>query len=303
MSLNFEGKVGIITGAGGGLGRSHALELARRGAKIVVNDLGGEVDGTGGSSEAAEAVVAEITAAGGEAISDGASVTDESGVKNLVAKAMDAFGRVDLLVNNAGILRDKSFAKMEIEDFRAVVEVHLMGSVLCSKAVWPIMKEQQYGRIVMTTSVTGLYGNFGQTNYGAAKAALMGFMRSLKEEGQKDNIRVNTIAPIALTRMTAPLMGEAATDMFPPELVTPAVVFLLSEDAPTGVVLSSGGGVVARPIMVETEGLFLGTDLTAEDVADNFDAISSMDKIVPLVNGAGQGAKNAEAIQKGLAGK
>ena len=302
MSISFEGKVAIVTGAGGGLGRSHALELARRGAKVVVNDLGGSLDGTGGSSEAAEAVVAEIKAAGGEAISDGCSVTDEAGVANMVQRAVDTFGSVHLLINNAGILRDKSFAKMTIEDFRAVLEVHLMGTVICTKAVWPIMREQQYGRIVNTTSVTGLYGNFGQTNYGAAKLGIIGFQHSLKEEGRKDNIHVNTIAPIAATRMTIPLMGEESVDMFKPEQVSPAVMFLLSEDGPTGAILSAGGGIVARPIMVETESKFIGRDLTAEDVAANFDAVSDLSTAVPLENGGAQGAKNGAAIQKGVAG-
>ena len=301
MTISFEGKVAIVTGAGGGLGRSHALELARRGAKVVINDLGGSVDGSGGSSEAAEAVVAEIKAMGGEAISDGCSVTDEAGVANMVQRTMDTFGRIDVLINNAGILRDKSFAKMSIEDFKAVLDVHLMGTVICSKAVWAIMKEQQYGRIVVTTSVTGLYGNFGQTNYGAAKLGIIGFQHSLKEEGRKDNIRVNTIAPIAATRMTIPLMGEGSVDVYKPEQVTAAVLFLASEDAPTGAILSAGGGIVARPIMVETESKFIGRDLTAEDVAANFDAISDLSTAVPLENGGEQGAKNGVAIQAGMA--
>jgi len=271
MSISFEGKVAIVTGAGGGLGRSHSLELARRGAKVVVNDLGGSLDGTGGSSEAAEAVVAEIKAAGGEAISDGCSVSDEAGVANMVKRAMDTFGRIDILINNAGILRDKSFAK--------------------------IMKEQQYGRIVNTTSVTGLYGNFGQTNYGAAKLGIIGFQHSLKEEGRKDNIHVNTIAPIAATRMTIPLMGEGSVDMYKPEQVTAAVLFLASEDGPTGTILSAGGGIVARPIMVETESKFIGRDLTAEDIAANFDSISDLSTAKPLENGNEQGAKNGVAIR------
>ncbi|TDI60348.1 MAG: SDR family NAD(P)-dependent oxidoreductase [Alphaproteobacteria bacterium] len=301
MTISFEGKVAIVTGAGGGLGRSHALELARRGAKVVVNDLGGTLDGTGGSSDAAEAVVAEIKALGGDAISDGCSVTDEAGVANMVQRTMDTFGRIDVLINNAGILRDKSFAKMTMDDFRAVLDVHLMGTVICSKAVWAIMKEQQYGRIVVTTSVTGLYGNFGQTNYGAAKLGIIGFQHSLKEEGRKDNIRVNTIAPIAATRMTIPLMGEGSVDMYKPEQVTAAVMFLASEDAPTGAILSAGGGIVARPIMVETESKFIGRDLTAEDVAANFDAISDLSTALPLENGGAQGAKNGAAIQAGMA--
>ena len=202
MTIRFDGKVAIVTGAGGGLGRAHALEFARRGAKVVVNDLGGAVDGSGGNSQAAEAVVTEIKAAGGTAIANGASVTDDAGVAHLVKQTIDAFGRIDILIANAGILRDKSFAKMEIKDFEAVMTVHLMGTVKPAKAVWQIMRDQQYGRIVVTTSSTGLYGNFGQTNYGAAKLVLVGFMNTLKLEGAKDNIKVNAISPVAATRMT-----------------------------------------------------------------------------------------------------
>src|SRR5262245_6003289 len=196
MGIDFTGKVAIVTGAGGGLGRTHALELAKRGAKVVVNDLGGAMDGTGGSSAAAEKVVAEIKAAGGTAIANGSSVTDKKGVENLVKQTVEAFGRIDILINNAGILRDKSFKKMELEDFQLVIDVHLMGSVYCTKAVWPIMNEQNYGRIVMTTSPSGLFGNFGQTNYGAAKLGVVGFMNTLKIEGAKTNVKINAIAPV-----------------------------------------------------------------------------------------------------------
>ena len=202
MTIRFNGKVVIVTGAGGGLGKQHALDFAKRGAKVVVNDLGGSVDGSGGNSAAADAVVAEIVAAGGEAIANGASVTDDAGVAHLVKQTMDAWGRIDVLIANAGILRDKSFSKMEIKDFDAVMAVHLMGTVKPVKAIWEIMKAQKYGRIVVTTSSTGLYGNFGQTNYGAAKLSLVGFMNTLKIEGQKDNIKVNAISPVAATRMT-----------------------------------------------------------------------------------------------------
>jgi NAD(P)-dependent dehydrogenase (short-subunit alcohol dehydrogenase family) len=234
MAIRFDGTVAIVTGAGGGLGRAHALELAHRGAKVVVNDLGGAVDGTGGSSEAAEKVVAEIKAAGGEAIANGSSVTDDAGVANMVKQTMDAFGRIDILIANAGILRDKSFAKMELKDFDAVMAVHVMGSVKPAKAVWQIMRDQQYGRIVVTTSSTGLYGNFGQSNYGTAKLGLIGFMNTLKLEGAKDNIRVNAICPVAATRMTENLMPPETLALLKPEFVTPAVVYLVSEDAPTG---------------------------------------------------------------------
>jgi len=231
MAIRFDGKVAIVTGAGGGLGRAHALELAKRGAKVVVNDLGGAIDGTGGNSAAAEAVVAEIKAAGGTAIANGASVTDDAGVAHLVKQSIDAFGRIDVLIANAGILRDKSFSKMELKDFDAVMAVHLMGTVKPCKAIWQIMRDQQYGRIVVTTSSTGLYGNFGQTNYGAAKASLVGFMNSLKLEGAKDNIKVNAVCPVAGTRMTENLMPPNVLEMLKPEYVTPGVVFLASDGA------------------------------------------------------------------------
>ena len=208
MSIDFKGKVAIVTGAGGGLGRTHALELAKRGAKVVVNDLGGAMDGSGGSSEAANKVVDEIKAAGGEAIANGSSVSDKKGVENMVKETVNAFGRIDILINNAGILRDKSFKKMTLEDFELVINVHLLGSAYCTAAVWPIMSEQNYGRIVMTTSPSGLFGNFGQANYGAAKMGVVGFMNTLKIEGQKNNIRVNAIAPVAATRMTENLIPE-----------------------------------------------------------------------------------------------
>lgn len=292
MSLRFDGKVAIITGSGGGLGRAHALELARRGARLVINDLGAAVDGSGGSSEAAEKVVAEIKDMGGEAIANGSSVTDDKGVENLAGQTMDAFGRADILINNAGILRDKSFAKMEIEDFRFVVDVHLMGAVKVTRAFWPIMKEQQYGRILMTTSSTGLYGNFGQTNYGAAKLGQVGFMNTLKIEGQKDNIKVNTICPVAATRMTEDLMPEEALDMLKPEFVTPGVICLVAEDAPTGYILSAGAGVFAHAKIVETEGVYLGREgLTAEKVLEAWDRISDDSKARAYFQGGEQTLK------------
>src|SRR5512147_333839 len=224
MGLDFTGRVAIVTGAGGGLGREHALLLAKRGAKVVVNDLGGARDGSGHSLTAAEAVVAEIRAAGGEAIANGASVTDYEAVQAMVQQAIDTWGRVDILVNNAGILRDKTFAKMELADFRLVLDVHLMGAVHCTKAVWPVMTAQKYGRIVMTTSSSGLYGNFGQSNYGAAKLALVGLMQTLALEGAKNDIRVNCLAPTAATRMTAGMMSDASLDALDPALVSPALL-------------------------------------------------------------------------------
>ena len=281
MSISFEGQVAIVTGAGGGLGRSHALELARRGAKVVVNDLGGAMDGTGGSSEAAEKVVSEIKESGGEAISNGGSVSDRNGAKSMVDDAMEAWGRVDVLINNAGILRDKSFSKIDLDDFQVVVDVHLMGAVYCTHAVWPIMREQNYGRILMTTSPTGLYGNFGQTNYGAAKLAQVGFMNSLKIEGAKNNIHTNTIAPIAATRMTESLIPEAVHSRLAPESVTPAALFLVSEEAPNGVIMQAEGGRFSVASIVENTGAQLGVDATPEDIASNYDMISDLEGAKP----------------------
>jgi NAD(P)-dependent dehydrogenase (short-subunit alcohol dehydrogenase family) len=276
MSLNFQGKVAIVTGAGGGLGRTYALELAKRGAKVVVNDLGGAMDGSGGSSEAAQKVVAEIKAGGGEAIANGSSVSDRKGVENLVKQTVEAFGRIDILVNNAGILRDKSFKKMTLDDFQLVIDVHLMGSVYCTAAVWPIMLEQNYGRIVMTTSPSGLYGNFGQANYGAAKLGVVGFMNTLKIEGAKNNIKINAIAPVAATRMTENLIPQQMLDNLGPERVTPGVVFLCSEDAPSGVVLQAAGGRFSVAVVMENKGVELGGTPTLEQIAENWDKISDL---------------------------
>ncbi len=275
MTIRFDDRVAIVTGAGGGLGRCHALELARRGAKVVVNDLGGARDGSGRSSEAAEAVVAEIRAAGGEAIADGANVAEYGEVEAMVAAAMDEWGRVDVLVNNAGILRDKTFAKVTLDDFQLVVDVHLMGSVNCTKAVWEIMREQKYGRIAMTTSSTGLYGNFGQSNYGAAKLGLVGLMNTLHLEGQKYGIHVNTISPVAATRMTEDLMPGEALELLKPEYVTPAVVYLVSEDAPSRQVVAAGAGGFARVAIYESEGIWLNPDeRDADHVAANWGRIA-----------------------------
>jgi NAD(P)-dependent dehydrogenase (short-subunit alcohol dehydrogenase family) len=290
--IRFDGKVAIVTGAGGGLGRQHALELARRGAKVVVNDLGGSMDGSGGSSEAAMKVVAEIEAAGGEALSNGSSVTDDAGVARMVADAMERWGRIDILIANAGVLRDKSFSKMEIADFEFVLNVHLMGTVKPAKAVWEIMKAQNYGRIVVTTSSSGLYGNFGQTNYGAAKLGIVGFMNTLKLEGQKNNIHVNAIAPVAGTRMTENLMPPEIVARLAPEAVTPGVVFLCSEEAPTGAILAAGAGAFALARVVETEGVFLkGADLTVEGVRDHWAQISEPEDQKAYVTGGEQTQK------------
>ena len=299
MSLDFTDKVVIVTGAGGGLGKSHALEFARRGAKVVVNDLGGAMDGSGGSSEAAEAVVAEIKEAGGEAIANGSSVTDDAGVDNMIKQTMDAYGRIDVLVNNAGVLRDKSFAKMEINDFTFVVDVHLFGTMKPTKAVWPIMKEQGYGRIMVTSSSSGLYGNFGQSNYGAAKLGVVGFMNTLKLEGQKDNIHINALAPVAWTRMTENLMPAEMEDMLTPERVTPAVVFMCSEGAPTGKIICAGAGAYTSAAIVETKGVYLGENPSAEDVAENWETISKIDDAAKaLFQGGEQTGRMFELIQE-----
>ena len=293
MTIDFTGKVAIVTGAGGGLGRCHALELARRGAKVVVNDLGGNPDGTGGSSEMAAKVAAEIKANGGEAMVNGSSVTDDAGVKKMVDDAMNAWGRIDILINNAGVLRDKSFSKVSMTDFEFVVDVHLMGNVKPTKAVWEIMRQQNYGRIVVTSSSTGLYGNFGQTNYGAAKLAVVGFINTLKLEGQKYNIHTNALAPTAWTRMTKDLMPSQLEDLLQPQFVTPGVMFLVSEDAPTGAILCAGAGVFSVTAMTESEGLYLGrgSELTAEAVAENWGKITDMSKSQAFKSGGEQTAK------------
>ena len=259
MGLDFRGRVAIVTGAGGGLGREYALALARRGAKVLVNDLGGARDGSGGSVSAAEAVVSEIRAAGGEAISSGASVTDFAAVQAMVQQAIDVWGRVDILVNNAGILRDKSFAKMDLADFALVMNVHLMGAVHCTKAVWDTMAAQKYGRIVMTTSSSGLYGNFGQSNYSAAKMALVGLMQTLAIEGAKNDIRVNCLAPTAATRMTEDLMPDDVLQALAPAAVVPAMLLLTSSDAPTRTVLCAGAGTFETANVTLTRGVWLGT--------------------------------------------
>jgi NAD(P)-dependent dehydrogenase (short-subunit alcohol dehydrogenase family) len=274
MAIRFDNRVVIVTGSGNGLGKSHALEFARRGARVVVNDLGAARDGSGASSEAADAVVRQILAEGGEAISNGANVSDVAQVEAMVAGAVERWGRVDVLVNNAGILRDKTFAKMDLKDFQLVMDVHLTGSVNCTKAVWELMREQQYGRIVMTSSSSGIYGNFGQTNYGAAKMALVGFMNSLALEGSKYGIKVNALAPIAATRMTSDVMTEEVLALLEPEAVTPAVIFLAGEDAPTRQIVAAGAGVFARVVIQETSGVFLRTDRRdAEHVATAWEQI------------------------------
>ena len=300
MTISFKDKVVIVTGAGGGLGRSHSLEFAKRGAKVVVNDLGGSVDGSGGSSDAANNVVKEITEAGGVAIPNGSSVTDDDGVKNMVDQTMDEFGRIDILINNAGILRDRSFTKMTMEDFTLVTDIHLMGSVKPTKMVWEIMKEQNYGRILVTTSSTGLYGNFGQSNYGAAKLGVVGFVNTLKLEGQKYNINCNVLCPVAYTRMTENLMPPEAEQLLTPSSVTPAVIYLSSENGPTGTILCAGAGVYSVAKIMESEGENLGLEASAEDLEKNWDKISDFSEAKPFFNGGEQTGKVLEKAMKGI---
>ncbi|MBC3918010.1 SDR family NAD(P)-dependent oxidoreductase [Undibacterium sp. CY18W] len=290
MTIDFKGRVAIVTGAGGGLGREHALALAARGAKVVVNDLGGARDGSGGSSAAALAVVEEIRAAGGEAIANGASVTDFEAVQAMVADTLAQWGRIDILINNAGILRDKSFAKMDIADFKLVLDVHLMGAVHCCKAVWPVMTEQKYGRIVMTTSSSGLYGNFGQSNYGAAKLALVGLMQTLALEGAKYDIRVNSLAPTAATRMTEALFPEEILKALQPSDVVPAMLVLASEQAPTRAILCAGAGSFEAAHITMTQGVWVGRgDDAPEQLAARLSEVRQRDAETVPESGAAQG--------------
>ena len=300
MNIDFKGRVAIVTGAGGGLGRQHALALAARGAKVLVTDLGGAVDGSGGTVTAAQAVVDEIRAAGGEAMANGASVTDFAAVQAMVQQAVDAWGRVDVLVNNAGILRDKSFAKMDMADFALVVQVHLMGAAHCCKAVWPHMQAQNYGRIVMTTSSTGLYGNFGQANYGAAKLAQVGLMQTLAIEGAKYGIHVNALAPTAATRMTEGLMPEEVLAALKPEAVVPAMLVLAHVSAPTRTILCAGAGTFEAAHITLTQGIHLGVgaDVPEQLAARLAEATDRVDEQVPQ-SGAAQGANE---VAKALAG-
>lgn len=302
MSIRFDGRVAIVTGAGNGLGRSHALGLAARGAKVVVNDLGGARDGTGGSLSAAETVVREITDAGGEAMANGANVTKADEVDAMVKAALDKWGRVDILVNNAGILRDKSFAKMDLADFELVVKVHLMGSVNCTKAVWEVMRDQQYGRIVMTSSSSGIYGNFGQSNYGAAKMGVIGLMNVLHIEGAKHDIRVNALSPTAKTRMTEDLgIPAAALELMTPESVSAGLLYLVSEEAPSRTILCAGAGGFARTMVYETDGIYLKPEeQTPENIAARFDAISDPSRQEAFENGGGQTGKFLMKAAKSL---
>jgi len=291
MTISFDGRVAIVTGAGAGLGRSHAMLLAARGAKVVVNDLGGAVDGTSGSATPADKVVAEIKAAGGQAVASYDSVADPKGAASIVKTALDSFGKLDILVNNAGILRDRSFQKMDKDTWDAVIAVHLSGTAYVTMAAWPAMRENNYGRVVLTASNSGIYGNFGQANYGAAKMGMLGLMNVLKQEGRKYNILVNCLAPMATTRMTEELMPAEAVKLLQPELVSPGVAYLCSEDnQETGMTLSAGGGYFARIQVMGSEGLFVepGTEVTPEMVAAQFDKICDMSKAQPFDSSAAE---------------
>lgn len=304
MTIDFTGQVAIVTGAGNGLGRSHALELAARGAKVVVNDLGGARDGSGASSAAADEVVRSIKDAGGEAFAHGANVANYAEVEDMVKQTMDRWGRVDVLINNAGILRDKTFAKMDLADFQLVMDVHLMGSVNCTKAVWQIMREQNYGRIVMTTSSSGMYGNFGQTNYGAAKMAVLGFMNTLVLEGAKNNIRVNALSPTAATRMTEDLLSEELLVMLQPQAVTAGLITLCHEDAPNRLILCAGAGGYASTRLFETEGVFIPTnEQTGEAVLSKMPEICDINKQAELASGPSQTEKFLKMAAAHLAAK
>ena len=279
MTIRFDGRVAIVTGAGNGLGKAHALGLASRGAKVVVNDFGGARDGSGGSLSPAEAVVEEIRKAGGTAMADGADVSNFEQVTAMVERATKEWGSVDLMCANAGILRDKSFGKMEAADFQKVLDVHLVGTFYCCKAAWDGMRDRNYGRIVLTTSSSGLYGNFGQANYGAAKSGMVGLMNVLAEEGRKTDIRVNIISPTAATRMTEELLPPQALQLMKPNAITPAVEYMLSEDAPTRTIMGAGAGSFAVIKILESEGINLPeAEWTPDAVAAHFAEISDMSK-------------------------
>ena len=285
--IRFDGRVAVVTGAGNGLGRSHARFLAARGAKVVVNDLGGSVAGTGGSPAAADGVVEEIRAAGGEAVANYDSVASEAGGRRIIQTALDAFGTVDVLINNAGNVRDKSFAKMDLDDFRSLIDVHLMGAVYCSHAAWPIMREQRFGRIVMTSSSAGLYGNHGHTNYGTAKMALVGFMHALKEEGRRYNITVNAIAPMAVTRMSRVAMTDEFAKISQPEFVTAAVAWLCApENDASGHIIQGGAGYYAKIEVREAAGVVFGTDRvpSPEQIRDRYAEITDMSQAGAFAN-------------------
>jgi NAD(P)-dependent dehydrogenase (short-subunit alcohol dehydrogenase family) len=296
MTIRFENRVAIVTGAGNGLGRAHALLLASRGAKVVVNDPGGARDGRGGDHAAADKVVAEIKAAGGQAVANYDTVAEQAAAANIVKTAVDAFGTVDIVVNNAGILRDKSFPNMAMDDFLFVLQVHLMGSVYVTHAAWPVLRQKAYGRVVLTSSNSGIYGNFGQTNYSAAKLALVGFMNTLRLEGQKYNIMVNSLAPVAGTRMTEDLMPPDVVKRLDPALVSPMVAYLCSEQCQrSGEIWAAGAGYFSRIEYREGKGVRVAGHPTIEDVADNIDKIADLTENVAY-------RTSSEEVQAVLAG-
>jgi NAD(P)-dependent dehydrogenase (short-subunit alcohol dehydrogenase family) len=306
MTIDFDKQVAIVTGAGGGLGRAYARALASRGALVVVNDVGGSVAGTGADRSAAGQVVDEIVQAGGEAMASSADITQMGQVAEMVAAAVDRWGRVDILINNAGILRDRTFTKIELEDFRVVLEVHLMGSVHCAKAVWPHMVEQGYGRILMTTSASGIYGNFGQSNYGAAKSGLVGLMNVLALEGERKGIRVNALAPTAATRMTESLLEPGLVERLTPESITAGALFLVSESAPTKMVLGAGAGFFAVARMQEAAGVYLPeTERSPEGLAARWSEVEDFSQPVVTASAFDQtrryveGAALAEQVLSG----
>ena len=301
MTIRFDGQVAIITGGANGLGREHCLQLAKLGAKVVVNDYGGNVTGVGTSSLPAQKVADEIIAAGGEAIANGADITDMEQVLTMVENTVQKWGRIDILINNAGILRDKSFIKMELADFEKVVNVHLYGAVNCTKAVWNVMRSQNYGRILMTSSASGLFGNFGQANYGAAKAGVVGLMNVLSIEGAKYNIHVNTLAPTAATRMLDGLLTDDVANLMGPELVAPGALYLVSKNAPSKTILGAGAGCFSVIRIHETAGHFVkGTELSVDDVAESWALISNMDGQTEMASAFGQTDKFVALAAKNM---
>lgn len=301
MTIRFDDRVVIVTGSGGGLGREHALQFAARGAKLVINDFGGAADGTGGSSEPAERVVEEIKAAGGDAIAHGADVTNTTQVADMVDKTMEQWGRIDVLVNNAGILQDASFAKTTPESFQKVVDVHLMGAAHCSLAVWPHMKAANFGRIVLTASTSGVYGNFGQSSYAAGKTAMIGLMNVLHIEGAKNNIHVNTLIPGAATRMTEGIVPPQILELMQPSAVSPAVLFMASEEGPSRAIIAAGSGGYARTYILETEGIYLKPeDQNPDELARRFEEISDKSTLHEYHDGTGEFVKFVTKAAEGL---
>ncbi len=286
-NIRFDGRVAVVTGAGGGLGKIYALMLAARGAKVVVNDLGCAPDGSGGTTNFADQVVEEIKSAGGEAVADYNGVHTKEGAEGLIKTALDAFGKVDIVINNAGILRDRSFMKMTDDDWKAVIDVHLHGTYNVTKAVWPHLRENQYGRVVFTTSSAGLYGNFGQANYSAAKLGIVGLMNTLKLEGEKYNIKVNTIAPFAGSRLTATVLPQDVLEKLKPEYVAPIVIYMCWEGCQeTGRVFVAGAGYFSRAAIVEGPGVYfnLNEEITPEKVAEKLNEIKTVEGAVEFNN-------------------